>query len=225
MELFPKGPVDTVAEYYANAWQRVTCDGGHAYSLSPTDHYVYMVAHMFKYYVQGGCGLRTLSDVYVLTCLHGELQDAIDHTVASRELGRMGIAEFEEDMRALAQALLGSGVCPGEAIVSLSAHEREALAYLLGSGTYGTLEHMYANALTRTAGSTDSQRMTRYIARRLFPSPGEMFSQNAVIDRHRWLLPLFYPYRLVRGVVAHREKLAGELAFVRQEKSRTIEKG
>ncbi len=225
VEMFPKGPVDSAVEYYANVWDRVTCNGGHAYSLSPTDHYVYMVAHMFKHYVQGGCGLRTLSDVYVLTWLHGEFQDAIDHTVASRELGRMGMAKFERDMRLLAKALLAPDVCPAEVLSSFSAHEREVLAYLLGSGTYGTLEHMYANALQETVGDTREEKLARYVARRLFPSPGQIYSQNAAIDRHRWLLPLFYPYRLVRGVVAHREKLAGELAFLKQEKSRAAEKG
>lgn len=100
------------------------------------------------------------------------------------------------------------------ALGALSDGEAADLRYLLESGTYGTMRHFYENAVEGTKGGSERARRLRYLCSRLLPAPGLVFSQHALIDRHRWLLPLFYPYRIARGVVARRDKIAQELRCV-----------
>ena len=223
--LFPDYTSRRAAEGFADVWDRVVPAGGRGrggdvraggreWELTPTDQYVLVVAHMHKHFSQGGCGLRTLADLYVLDCLPGQYQDAIDHGRATSELARMGAAGFESDMRSLAERLLSPGADVAAALAALTGREAANLRYLLESGTYGTERHFYANAQKRAGGGTEQGRRARYLLSRLFPAPGLVLSQHAVIDRHRWLLPLFYPYRILRGAVAKREKIARELRYV-----------
>lgn len=212
--LFPEYTSRRAAEGFADVWGRVMPAGGHEWHLAPTDHYVLLVAHMHKHFSQGGCGLRTLADLYVLTCLRGKFQDAVDHGRATRELARMGADGFEARMRALAEGLLSPGADVARALGALSDGEAADLRYLLESGTYGTMRHFYENAVEGTRGGSERARRLRYLCSRLLPAPGLVFSQHALVDRHRWLLPLFYPYRIARGVVARRDKIAQELRCV-----------
>ena len=210
--LFPGAVTPRESDYYADVWDRVVPDGvGRACRLTPTDSYVYVVAHMFKHYQGGGCGLRTLSDLYVLNCLRGEFQDAVDHEAAARELAVMGAEGFESDMRELSSALLSDPYGLDASIASLGPTPRAELAYLAGSGTYGTETNMIDNKLRRMGADDAAGSVLRYVARRLVPPVDQVCSQRSVIDRHRWLLPLYYPYRLVRGAVVNHDKIGREV--------------
>ncbi len=209
--LFP-GIAQREGTYYSNVWDRVVPAGsGCACDLTPTDLYVYVVAHMYKHYRLGGCGLRTLSDLYVLNCLHGDLQDSIDHEAAIRELSSIGAAAFESDMRTLARSLLSDPYHLDNALNGLGPTMGEELGFLVGSGTYGTEQNYIDNELQRTGANDSRDGVKRYVLHRLFPPVSRLLVERPVLDRHRWLIPLYYPYRLVRGAVVNHARIGREV--------------
>lgn len=209
--LFP-GAARCEGGYYSDVWARVVPTGpGCACDLTPTDLYVYVVAHMFKHYRLGGCGLRTLSDLYVLNFLHGELQDSIERPAATRELATLGADGFESDMRTLAHLLLSDPHHVGASLDALDPNLRGGLGYLVGSGTYGTEQNYIDNELRRMGADDVRGSVASYVLHRLFPPVSRLLAERPVLDRHRWLIPLFYPYRLVRGAVVNHGRIGREV--------------
>lgn len=209
--LFP-GMDKSEGSYYADIWKRVVPAGsGHACSLTPTDLYIYTVAHIYKHYRIGGCGLRTLSDLYALDFLHGEVQDAIDRRAVAHELAAIGADDFESEMRSLSWQLLSDPYHVNTALDSLDSTLRRDLAYLVGSGTYGTIQNMVDNELEKMEAGNARSRVVRYTLRRLFPPVSRIVVELPFLDRHRWLIPFYYPYRLVHGAVLHHESIGGEI--------------
>lgn len=222
--LFP-ATSESEGSYYEDVWNRVVPDGsGCAFSLTPTDLYVYVVAHMFKHYRYGGCGLRTLSDIYVLDFLHGAVQDSIDRDAVAHELAAIGADAFESQMRTLSQLLLSDPYQVNAALGSLDSDLRRDLGYLVGSGTYGTVQNVVENKLKRMETGNTKSRVARYALHRLFPPVSLLIVEQPVLDRHRWLIPFYYPYRIVHGIVLHHEGIGGEIRSLGKALSRQEDK-
>ncbi len=91
-------------DYFENAAERLIPQDGTAYGrrFSDDDFYIYITAHTYKHYDNAGSGLRSLVDCYVYNKAKG---DGLNRTYIHDELAKMGIADFEEGMRALSEKL------------------------------------------------------------------------------------------------------------------------
>ncbi len=184
-----------VCEYYRNVETRLLPDGdgGMGRHLSAEDFYVYVVAHAHKHFSAGGIGLRSLLDTYVYLRRFG---DELDWGYVVGELGKLGIADFEERSRRLANRLLD-----GEA---LSPDDEEMLAYMASSGAYGTMTHKMANQIARHGRGG-------YLVRRAFPPLDTMSMFYPVLGRVPALLPACWALRLVAAVALKPRKVARQL--------------
>ena len=73
-----------------DAWKRAKReDGTHRYIIDKEDNFIYSVCHMYKHYCFGGCGVRFLCDLYLLT-----EKDSYDWDYINSTLEAFGILDF-----------------------------------------------------------------------------------------------------------------------------------
>ena len=191
---------ETLRAYYRDVKARLVPDREESfgYHFTPEDFYLYLTAHAFKHYDVSGTGLRSFLDQYVFLKKQGV---KLDMAYVQAEAGKLGIADFERDSRGLALRLFG-----GEA---LTGRDREMLAYVLSSGTYGTTLHMVEKRVAAFGGGRKGR--LRFVAKRLFPSAETLRDYYPVVYRHRILLPFLFVYRVGKGLSVSRRKVRGEL--------------
>lgn len=194
--LFDTSDYPEWATYFQKAVARLqpmegTC-WGRRFTLE--DFYLYTLAHMYKHFVIGGTGIRSLLDVYLFLQAHGK---ELNQEYLRRELEQLHLAMFEGQTRTLAKKIF-SGEVP------LDPSEAEAVTYYLTSGTYGTVHHRVENQLNQMAGTAqtvDGSMKLLYSVRRLFPDRSFMEKwcrrDAPFFLRHSRLMPLAYGYRFL----------------------------
>ena len=83
-ELFGEVHKGELFRYYRNINDRLVKDpeNGYGYHLSANDFYIYIMAHEYKHFSNGGTGIRSLLDTYVIWQKLGkELDAAVDERV------------------------------------------------------------------------------------------------------------------------------------------------
>ncbi len=205
-------------EYYKNPWSRAQKDAdapGLAYAFSREDAYLFHIAHMFKHFSNSGHGVRGLADEWVLM----QAWDAqMDRAYLDAELGKLGMLEFERDLRRTATAVVGQDAC-GRKLAgekdALTADDAAMLAYMLGSGTYGTIANHVSNELAREAGEHGQKgSRARYLLGRAFPPLEKLEAGYPVLKKAPWLLPGVYVYRFVVKPFTRTDRLRAELSAV-----------
>ena len=188
-----------IYRYYKDVKTRLIRDEGtrERYHFSDEDFYVYMVAHENKHYREGGTGLRSLLDTYVYCRQKG--QD-LDWTYIGEQTEELGIRDFEERIRSLALHLFGEE--------SLTEDEESMLAYILSSGTYGTMQHKVSSKVEKFGGGRSGK--FRYVLSRVVLPMDTVRTVYPTFARVPVLLPFLPIWRLLRGLRSRRKKLAGE---------------
>lgn len=120
------GTYKELTEQYKNVKERLLPVDGTAYqfAFTPEDFYVFVLAHAHKHYSHSGTGIRTLADIYVMD---RHLGGIMDRDEVEQKLMQLGIAEYEQHSRVLAEKLF-SAVRP-LAETELTEDEKEMLLY------------------------------------------------------------------------------------------------
>lgn len=201
--LFVPYDVPQIAAYYQSIWDRAIRDGeGSGYHLTDEDFYLYNLSHMYKHYIKSGTGLRSLADMYAYLRAMG---DRLDRAYLDAELEKLGLTEFEQKTRSLAQKAFGGG--------ELTDDGMEELAYFIDSGCYGFQMNAVMNRLDRDGGRGAK---LRYVRKRLFPDRIYLKSFYPTVYRHRVLYPFLVMYRPVKGLIKKRRRLRREMTFLRE---------
>ena len=205
-------------EYYADIKKKLRQVTEFCYAFSDEDFYVYLISHAYKHYSGCGTGLRTLTDVFV--CIH-ELGEKMDWTYISEQCHILGMSEYEERMRSLAGKVFSKEhmEIPAEhfassLIKSLTKEEKQLLEYLLGSGTYGTIENMVNNQLKNYKKQGNKNAKFLYLCKRLFPEMDFYREYYPFFYRHKWLIPGFVLYRWGRGLILRGRNILAEIRAV-----------
>ena len=175
------------------------------YRMSDAMFYLYHVAHMAKHFEIGGCGIRPLLDLWIMD----RSADADTAVVRDAILEKAGLTCFADAARKLAAAWFS-----GEAMDDLLAHMSD---YILRAGVYGTQENRVAMGRAQKGGRFS------YVWSRLFLSYDQMRLQYPILQRHKWLLPLYHPrrwLRLTRSDRAKRSILEIQRTMTNDEKKR-----
>lgn len=184
--------------YYLDVKKRLLKDAGNAYGyhFSDEDFYLYLLAHEYKHYAEGGTGLRSLLDTYVWL---KRKRDEMDWDYIAREAEKMGIADFEWENRSLATRLF-----TGEA---LSESEGRMLDFILSSGTYGTVAN-------RAEGEIREKGRLGYFLSRLTIPKETMLHDYPILKKAPALYPVMWLWRFIYRFFTRREKLLCELKAV-----------
>ena len=193
--LFDPSADKKLYSYYLNVQERLSIDEEHRceWRFSREDFYLYMVAHEYKHYSHSGTGLRSLLDTYVFLKAYNGM---LDEAYLSEETQKMGISGFERQNRQLACNLFGKA--------SVSEEDIRMLEYILNSGTYGTENNGIRNQIRRTGRIS-------YLFRRVFLPYRKMMGLYPILKRFPFLLPVFWPVRIIAALKTKPEKVMRQL--------------
>lgn len=205
------GTYKELTEQYENVKERLLPVDGTAYqfAFTPEDFYVFALAHAHKHYSHSGTGVRTLADIYVMD---RHLGDIMDQDEVEQKLTQLGIAEYEQHSRVLAEKLF-SAVRP-LAEIELTEDKKEMLLYYCDATTYGTVGNSVNNRLHELQENSEDITLwtkLKYCCVRLFP--GREFCKYAYpfVYKHPWTMPFFWVWRIVDKGITHRRKVKQEL--------------
>jgi len=205
------GTYKELTEQYENVKERLLPVDGTAYqfAFTPEDFYVFVLAHAHKHYSHSGTGIRTLADIYVMD---RHLGGIMDRDEVEQKLTQLGIAEYEQHSRVLAEKLF-SAVRP-LAETELTEDEKEMLLYYCDATTYGTVDNRVNNRLHELQENSENIKLwtkVKYCCVRLFP--GREFCKFAYpfVYKHPWTLPFFWMWRIVYRSIASKKNVQQEL--------------
>ncbi len=162
-------------------WQQALPMEGFAYQRKMPDElfYFYHIAHMAKHLVNGGCGIRPFLDLWILNC-------RLPHQRQAREtLLQQGQRQvFAQAASALAQVWFGDG--------EQDELSRQLEQFVFTGGMYGSYENKIAIRKNKTGSGL------RFVISRLFLPYEVMCGYYPVLQKHKWLLPLFQIMRWVQ---------------------------
>lgn len=215
--LFHEDSYPQLASYYREIQARllpVACKA-FEYKMTDEDFYLYFLAHAYKHCSNCGTGLRTLVDLYIYL----QAKPDLNRAYLDAELQKLGISEFEVQMRALAQ----KAFAPNLDRNTLTDAEAKLLQEMLFSRTYGTIEQHWKNQVLKsqpTGTEISSGVKLRYLWGRLFPSKAHMEVWCELYApfflRHPHLLPASRLWRLLRADHAKRQIVQKEFQTVRK---------
>ena len=202
---------DSSVHYQNIKAKRIKDEGkGYGYHFSDEDFYVYFLAHGYKHYSGGGTGIRFLSDIYVFL---REKKTGLNWDYIASELRTLKIYEFEAATRELADKLFRTDR------YDLAETEGELLGYLMGSGTYGTMENRINRKLEKLQqkdGPLTLWTKIRYVWRRLFPDRASMERYSPFCQKHGWSIPFFWIYRIIKAAIFKRKAIKREIRIMKK---------
>lgn len=184
------------------------------FAFTPEDFYVFVLAHAYKHYSSSGTGVRTLADFYVM---NRHLGGIMNRDEVEQKLTRLGIAEYEQRSRVLAEKLF-SGVRPLPEM-ELNTDEKEMLRFYCDATAYGTIDNQIQNRLQKLQGNAEGitlRTKLKYCCARLFPGREFCKYYYPVVYHHLWMLPFFWVWRIAGKGISHRKKIKRELTFLRE---------
>ena len=205
--------------YFANVRERLIERKGLELCFKPEDFYVYFIAHNHNHFVNGGIGIRSLTDTYVFLQKFGE---KLDWTYVETELKKINADQYERENRSLTEHLFAKEttagaereVPPEDEWKTLTAEDREMLNYLIGSGAHGTAINKVRNVVNRSGGGMKGR--LSYIWQRLFLPMDVVKHGFPFFYRHKILLPFLPIYRTIKGLTGNKKKLDAEWDAFRQ---------
>ena len=147
--LFDSRHDESLHEYYKDVEKRLLDGSGYERSFIPEDFYIYFIAHEYRHYAGGGTGLRSLLDTWVYLN-----HITLDEEYVAREVGKLGIADFEKQNRSLSFHLFDGK--------ELTESDQEMLDYILSSGTFGTFQHKVHNNMRKNGWGKKQYALSRF---------------------------------------------------------------
>lgn len=193
--LIEEGSYPQIQDFLSRVWDYAlpTKEGEFSYQLRQEFFYFYHIVHMVKHFEYGGCGVRTLMDLWILEHRGPEFNRVeLDHM-----LKESGILTFTEQVRTLAEVWFSDAV-PDSKSQRLIQSMQE---YLLSGGIYGSTENRVKVGRLKNIGKLN------YICSRLFLPYNNLKYQYPILQKHRSLLPFFEIhrwFRLLSGDTAQR---------------------
>ena len=204
-----------IYHYYSNIKEKLVRDSGktNAYYFKNEDFYLFMIAHTYKHYSNGGTGLRSLLDCFVYLKKKEKL---MKWDYIFRQIDKLGLSEFEASSRSLSMKIFENPTC-----TTLSDSEKKILEYYLFSGAYGTMKNSLENRIKKFSSETGSQSIFRYIFHRIFPDIKSYQQYYPFFYQHRLLLPIGWIFRLTKGIFLRSNYIKRELQFLYENKIKT----
>ncbi len=155
-------------------------DNPYWYVMTGEDTLAFLLSHMYKHYVSGGCGIRAVFDILLY---RERYKDEIDEDILRQKLGTKGLGWFYDMILRLIDRWFFGEVTADEELLDFE-------YYVLTGGTYGKVEN-------RVELSMKKQSRFSYYLRRAFPPYSVMKYVYPWLRRVPFLLPIAWVVRLV----------------------------
>lgn len=162
-------------------------EGGYRYTMPDEVFYFYHIAHMAKHFEEGGCGIRSFLDLWIL-------DHRMEHDDAKRDalLIKEGMYAFAEGCRRLCEVWFSCAE-GNELTVQMQ-------NYILDGGVYGTVANKVTVQQTKQGGKV------RYALRRIFVPYETMKVYYPILRTRKWLTPFMEVRRWVKILFGGRVK-------------------
>lgn len=189
--------------YYSNIESKLLKDSNNNYSrkFSNEDFYIYTTAHDYRHFINGGTGLRTLTDCYVML---NKFESTLNWEYIEKQSKILGIEEFEKTRRNICKKLFTDSKPQ-----PLSENETRFLNKIVNSGAFGTIDNYVIE-------KADGSRF-RYIIQRVFPPLSIYKCSYPFFYKHKILLPIGFFVRLFR-IITRRKKVKAEFQALKKVK-------
>ncbi|MBQ8187442.1 MAG: nucleotidyltransferase family protein [Clostridia bacterium] len=164
-------------EILDSVWEHVSPEDGFTCRMRMHDDLFlfYHFVHMMKHFVDGGCGIRTFMDLWVL-----DHRSPTDMHACDAMLEKAGLLTFADACRRLAEVWF-SDADPDDTT--------EAMAqFIYGGGVYGSVDNRVAVRQTKMGRA-------KYLMSRIILPYDSMKYQYPVLKKHRYLLPFCQVHR------------------------------
>lgn len=173
--------------------------------MTKEDYLIYLLAHHAKHYYVGGSGIRSVLDVYLYNqSCSSEWNEEYVETV----LQKLQLSQFRSEMTELGEAWFGCGM-EGNLEVS-----PEMVAYIYGSGTYGTVENSVKNALNSNTCVRKKKSKLQYCLGRLYKPYEILCLQYPVLEKYAVLYPICWVHLFGKAMIGKDGRVRRELKMV-----------
>lgn len=177
-DLMEEGLANSSSKILKDIWKEVCIKEGSEYHyVMPDDiFYFYHVAHMAKHFQGGGCGIRSLIDLWILD----NMEEA---DVNGREalLQEGDLKKYAEKMRKLSRCWFDAA--------PLDEFDRKVQDYILRGGAFGTMENRIVVQQQKLGGKIG------YSLSRIIIPYQEFKFYYPVLQKHPWLTPIMHVRR------------------------------
>lgn len=159
------------------------------YTLDRTYFMLYELCHIAKHYEDAGCGLRNLIDLYLYD---KKYHNEIDYNLINKTISGSKEISYIIDFLNLSIDICSYKFAVNEVINNYA--DSEMFNVLVNTGIYGNKERSLDVKLKKT-------NKFNYFIRQLFPTKNEMKDKFSVLEKHLYLLPIFYLYRFTNPII------------------------
>lgn len=157
------------------------------YRMDNTFFVFHILAHMVYHFLRGGCGVRPLLDLWILKNQMNYDEAALEELCKSTKIDK-----FYENVNALISVWFENGTHTEET--------RYMEKVILTGGVYGSFDSRVildqANAGSRK----------KHVIRRIFMPYCKLKTKYPILEKHKWLMPLFQIIRWIRVLINGRIK-------------------
>lgn len=165
--------------------------------MSDEMFYFYHVAHMAKHLQQGGCGIRTFIDLWILDNL-----TEIDKSKRNDLLRSRGLLQFSCVASKLS-AVWFENITPDSVCVKMQ-------NYILSGGVYGTNENRIMVQQQKKGGKI------KYALSKIVIPYDTIKFHYPILQKHRWLTPVMQVRRWLKLIFCgHAKRSMRELSYNR----------
>ena len=177
-------------KYFEDPWKMTIGVESESARLSPENEFIYLLAHLYGHFHQGGTGVRSILDIYLFKQKH-----QLDFSYIRSVLEKNGILEFSENILKLSDVWFSD--------TSPTALSDELGEYVITSGSYGTIERMTLDL--SNSDSSKTKNIYKTVKRKLF------LNKNEIQKRYPWaknilLFPIAYLARAFDIMTKHNKE-------------------
>lgn len=194
-------------------WNRVVRieDYEYVYRMDNELFFTYMIAHIAKHLTDdGGIGMKAMLDVWLFI-----KKSEIDFDVAFRDLDKMGLKDFANNVILLTQYWFEQKSDIEQKIMDFSDH-------IFSCGVYGNSKVMVATK--EGIFTEENSRRTKYLFKRAFPDFESMKTRFPQLNEKRWLLPFLYIKRLWYSLIHRSGEVKSEINSAKNVDYKQVEK-
>ncbi len=181
--------IEKLDDILKDAWLYATPSQGCCYEFTNEFFIFHMFAHMSYHFLSGGCGVRSLMDIWIIKHKMG-----ISYVNAKSLLEKADIFKFASEMDALAEICFSDKLKDDFTDI--------LIAYIINGGVFGSSKNRIA------VTKTDTNNILTYAIKRLFLPYHKMVVQYPILKKFPIVLPFCWISRFFKMLFSKKARLA-----------------
>ena len=173
-----------------------THHGRSVVSMTPHDHFLYLLLHAYKHFIHSGFGIRQVCDIGIWAQRYG---DRIDWQKLREQCDSVRIRNFAIALLGIAKHDLHIELSLPEDWESTEDYGAPMLGDILCGGIYGSsgVDRVHSATITLNAVKASQTQTRRSLRHTLFPSTDALRSRYPYVIKHPILLPIAWCSRIL----------------------------